>query len=107
MFQRYRLFQSSLDKKIAKETDQNATSQLIKQREYTPTAFFNDVSLPRSSSRVHFFVKIVIVIERLFSKMKLIKIRLRNQLGQLSLDSLLHISIEGQEKFRDKYKFFC
>ena len=45
MFEPCRLFQSSVDKKIAKETDQNAISQLIKQqKEYTPVAFFDEVS---------------------------------------------------------------
>ena len=45
MFERRRLFQGSVDKKIAKETDQNAISQLIKQRkEYTPASFFSDIS---------------------------------------------------------------
>ena len=45
--------------------------------------------------------------ERLFSKMEFVKTRLRNQLGHLSLDSLLHISTEGLEKFQDdEYEFF-
>ena len=39
--------------------------------------------------------------------MEFVKTRLRNQLGHLSLDSLLHISIEGPEKFQDdEYEFF-
>ena len=39
--------------------------------------------------------------------MEFVKTRLRNQLGHLSLDSLLHISTEGPEKFQDdEYKFF-
>ena len=39
--------------------------------------------------------------------MKLVKTRLRNQLGQLFLNSLLHISAEGPENFQDdEYKFF-
>ena len=45
VFERCHLFQSSVDKKIAKETDQNAISQLIKQRKRnTPASFFHDVS---------------------------------------------------------------
>ena len=45
--------------------------------------------------------------ERLFSKMEFVKTRLRNQLGHLSLDSLLYISTEGPEKFQDdEYEFF-
>ena len=39
--------------------------------------------------------------------MRLIKTCLWNQLGQLSLNSLLNISTEGSEKFQDdEYKFF-
>ena len=42
-----------------------------------------------------------------FSKMKLIKTRLRNQRGNLSVDSLFRISTEGPEKFQDdEYEFF-
>ena len=42
-----------------------------------------------------------------FQKMEFVKTRLRNQLGHLSLDSLLHISTEGPEKFQgDEYEFF-
>ena len=39
--------------------------------------------------------------------MKLMKTRLRNQVGQLFLDSLLRISAESPENFQDdEYKFF-
>ena len=39
--------------------------------------------------------------------MKLMKTRLRNQVGQLFLDSLLRISTESPENFQDdEYKFF-
>ena len=46
------------------------------------------------------FLLSVTCVERLFSKMKLIKTRLRNQLGQLSLDSLLRISTKVQKSFK-------
>ena len=104
------LFQSSVDKKIAKETDQNVISQLIKQwKEYTPAAFFNDVSNVHLCYDLHprcmYLLKLsmmfplsVAFVERLFSKMKLIKTHLPNQLGQLSL--LLCISPEGPENFK-------
>ena len=72
MFERYRLFQSSLDKKIAKETDQNAISQLIKQREYTPTAFFNDVSNDQLCHDLHlgciFLLKLSLSLKDYFQK---------------------------------------
>ena len=38
--------------------------------------------------------------ESLFSKMKLIKTNLWNQLGQSSLDSVLHIETEGPQKYQ-------
>ena len=47
-------------------------------------------------------------IERLFSRMKLIKTRLRNQLSQTSLDSLLHINTEKPTKLsNDEYEHFA
>ena len=86
---------------------------MIKQRkEYTPAAFFNDVSNDELCYDLYpgcvYLLKLslmfplsVAFVERLFSKMKLIKTRLQNQLGRLSLDSLLRISNEGPEKFQD------
>ena len=42
MSERRRLFQSSMDKKLAKEAHQNVIIQLIKQQKwYTPAAFFS------------------------------------------------------------------
>ena len=108
-----------MDRKIGKETDQNVIRQLIKQqKENTPAAFFNDVFNDQLCCDLHpgrmYLLKLslmfplsVACVERLFSKMKLIKIRLRIQLRQLSLDSLLSISTEGPKKFQDdEYKFF-
>ena len=44
--------------------------------------------------------------ERLFSKMKLIKTRLRNKLLQVSLDPLIRISTEAPYEFSDtEYEF--
>lgn len=46
-------------------------------------------------------------IERHFSKMKLIKTPLRNNLSQSTLEDLLFIAIEAQEDFHDDhYKHF-
>ena len=46
-------------------------------------------------------------VERLFSKMKLVKTRLRNQLSQVSLESLLRNSTESPTTFSDEtYEFF-
>ena len=45
--------------------------------------------------------------KHLFSKMKLIKTCLRNQLGETNLDSLLWISTESPTGFKDdEYKYF-
>ena len=53
-----------------------------------------------------FFLRVACV-ERFFSKMKLTKTRLRNQLGETTLDSLLRILTETPTGFDDdKYKYF-
>ena len=40
--------------------------------------------------------------ERLFSLLKIVKTRLRNALGDLTLDSLLRIKMETAEEMEDK-----
>ena len=48
----------------------------------------------------------VACVERVFSKMKLIKTRLRNKLLQVSLDPLIRISTEAPYEFSDtEYEF--
>ena len=119
MFERRRLFQNSLDRKIAKETKLEAITSLIQQRkEYTPANLFNDISTDQICNDLHpgciYLLKLslmfplsVACVERSFSKMKLIKTRLRNQLGQSSLDSLLRISTESPQHFQDnEYELF-
>ena len=86
MFERRCLSQSLEEEEIGKETDQNAISQLIKRRkEYTPAAFFNDIFNDMLCYDLHpgcmltlslMFPLSVACVERLFSKMKLIKTRL-------------------------------
>ena len=45
-------------------------------------------------------------VERVFSKMKLIKTGLHNKLSQVSLDYLIHISTEAPDEFSDaEYEF--
>ena len=102
-----------------KETDQNVIRQLLKQRkDYTLAAFFSEVCNDQLcfdlNPRCMYLLKLSLIfplsvacVESLFSKMKLIKTCLQNQLGQFSLDSLLCISTEALEKFQDdEYKFF-
>ena len=49
----------------------------------------------------------VACVERLFYKMKLIKTRLRNQLGETTLDNLLRISTESPTGYDDdEYEYF-
>lgn len=119
VFERRRLYQSSIDKKIAKETNQNEVSNLLKQRnEYTPSKLLECIRKDELCNDFNhgcvYLLKLslmfplsVACVERLFSKMKLIKTRLRNQLGQTSLDSLLRISTESPSKFQeDEYEHF-
>ena len=61
---------------------------------------------------MHVFTRIVnnvsvLCDKRLFSRMKLVKTRLQNQLSQVSLESLLRISKESPCNFPDDtYEFF-
>ena len=49
----------------------------------------------------------VACVERLFSKMKLVKPRLRNNLKECTLDQLLMLSTEGPTEFTDsEFDFF-
>ena len=53
------------------------------------------------------FLLSVACVERVFSKIKLIKRRLCNNLSQVSLDSLICISVEAPDEFSDtEYEFF-
>ena len=53
------------------------------------------------------FLLSVAFVERVFSKMTLIKTRLHNKLSHVSLDSLIHISTEALDEFSDtEYEFF-
>ena len=53
------------------------------------------------------FLLSVACVERVFSKMKLIKTKLHNKLSQVSLDSLICISSEAPDEFSDaEYEFF-
>lgn len=93
MFECCWLFQNLLYRKIAKETDEDAIVWLIQQqKEYTPTAFLDDVSNDQLCNDLHsgckYLLKLSLMFpfsvacaERLFLKMKLIKTSLQKQFG--------------------------
>ena len=110
MFEKKKLYQNNIDR--------NERKTLIKShKEYKPS-FFEDLQRDIVCQELFpccmcllelciMFPLSVSYIERLFSRMKLIKLRLRNQFSQTLLDSPLHISTEKPAKFsNDEYKRF-
>ena len=120
MFERRRYYQMSIDRKIVKASAGEERTQLQKERSaYTPTKLWKDLQTDTICNELYqsciyllelslMFPLSVACVERLFSKMKLIKTRLRNQLGQTTLDSLLRISTESPDAFQDdEFEFFA
>ena len=111
-FEKKKLYQNNIDKKIM-AADNDERKALVKpHEEYTPSLLFKDLQHDRVCQKLFpcciyllqlsiMFSLSVSCIERLFSRMKLIKTRLRNRLSQISLDSLLRISTEKPTKFSD------
>ena len=117
MFEKKKLYQNNIDRKIL-SADNDERKTLVKScEEYTPL-LFKDLQHDSVCQELFpccmyllelsiMFPLSVSCIERLFSKMKLIKTHLRNQLSQTSLDSLLRISTEKPTKFSEnEYKHF-
>ena len=91
---------------------------LWKRRKITQSKFNKDISHDETCRYLYpdcmhllklplMFLLRVACVERLFSKMKLIKSRLRNQVGETTLDSLFRILTETPPGFHDdKHKYF-
>ena len=118
MFEKKELYQNNIDRKIL-SADNDERKTLVKScEEHTPSLLFKDLQHNRVCQELFpccmyllelsiMFPLSVFCIERLFSKVKLIKTHLRNQLSQTSLDSLLHISTGKAAKFsKNEYKHF-
>ena len=96
-----KLYQCSTDPKLTKENDKEKVEKLMKeQKNYALSKFFNNISHDETCCNLYpscmhllklslMFPLSVACVKHLFSKMKLIKTRLRNQLGETTLDSLL------------------
>ena len=119
MYERRLSYQQSIDIKILKAKSKDEKESLQKRRsQYKPSLLwkdlnYDDVFKSLYPSCMHLldlsllFPLSVACVERLFSKMKLIKTRLRNQLSQVSLDSLIRISTEAPDDFSDtEYEHF-
>ena len=119
MFQCHKLYQCFIDLILTKENDKEKAERLMKEKKnYAPSKFYEDISHDETCRDLFrgcmhllklslMFPLSVACVEHLFSKMKLIKTRLRNQLGETTLDSLLRISTESLTGFiDDEYKYF-
>ena len=118
MFEKKKLYQNNINKKIM-AADNDERKALVKSCDkYTPSLLFKNLQHDRVCQELFpccmyllelsiMFPLSVYCIERLLSRMKLVKTRLRNQLSQTSLDCLLRISMEKPTKFsNDEYEHF-
>ena len=118
MFQKRKSYREIIDVKIIKSTDQEEIKHLRKQRQQcTPSMLYYDADtvfqeLYPNCSKLPYLLMIfpisVACVECFFSELKLVKTRLRNQLSQTTLKSLLRIATESpKEGFSDsQYKYF-
>ena len=109
-------YQKNISIKITCEKSKEGKESLtLSKSQYTPSKLWVDLSVDYVSKSLYpscmllslLFLLSVAFIERTFSKMKLIKTRLRNKLSHVSLDSLIHILTEALDEFSDtEYEFF-
>ena len=113
MFEKRKSYREMIDVKIIESTeDQEEIKRLRKQRQqYTPSMVYYDADtvfqeLYPTCYKLLYLLMIfplsVACAECFFSKLKLVKRTLRNQLSQTTLESLLRIATESQiEGFAD------
>ena len=119
MSERRKLCQHKINVKLLQASTQEDQEALQNERkQYTPPKFWNDTNQDTVIQNLYpqcmfllelsiMFLLSVSCVERLFSRMKLVKTRLQNQLSQVSLQSLLQISTESPCNFSDDmYKLF-
>jgi len=107
MFQKRKAYEESIDKKIIECKDHQKVKEMRKSRSnYSPLLLWNDCKHDEVAKELYpscmYLLHLLMIfplsaacVERLFSKMKLLKTRLRNQLSQTSLESILRISTEA------------
>ena len=107
MFEKHLLYPSKVDRDISRAYPENV-QELIKKREsYTPQKLWDDVKHDKVVKEIYpnciylfhlllIFPISIACVEHLFSRMKLVKMRLHNQLKQTTLGSLLRIATESK-----------
>ena len=103
---------------ICKKSKEGEEILRLTKSQYTPYKLWVDLSVDYVCKSLYrscmlllelllLFLLSLACVERVFSKIKLIKTRLCNKLLQVSLDSLIRISNEALDKFSDtEYEFF-
>ena len=105
IFEKHQSYHSKVDKDISRADPENH-QELIKKRErYTPCDLWNDLKHDNVVKEIYpnciYLLHLLLIfpisiacVERLFSRMKLIKTRLRNQMKQATMDSILRSATE-------------
>ena len=117
--ERRKSYEHKIDVKLLRAKTKEEREYLqTKRQQYTPSKFWNDTYQDAVICDLYpqymyllelsiMFPLSVSCVERLFSRMKLVKTRLRNQFTQVSLESILRISTESPSNISDEvYKFF-
>ena len=107
-FEKYKSHREVISVKLIKSSDQEEIKQWRKQRQqYTPSMlyFWENTAFQELYSNCYKLLYLLIIfpltvacVERFFSKLKLVKVRLGNQLSQLTSESLLRIATESPKK---------
>ena len=118
MFEKHKSYREMINVKTVKSTNQDEIKHLRKQsQQYTPSMLYYNSDtvfqeLYPNCYKLFYLLVIfpleVACVERFFSKLKLVKTRLRNQLSQTTLEFLLRIATEStKEGFSDsQYEYF-
>ena len=118
MFKNRKFYREMIDVKIVKSTDQEEIKQLQKHRQqYTSWVLYYNADpvfqeLYPNSYKLFYLLMIfplsVAWLEQFFSKLKLVKTRLRNQLCQTTLESLSRIATESPKEGSSdsQYEYF-
>ena len=120
MYQKRKMHRNEMKIKISKCNNEDEKSAFLKEiNNFGPRMLWRSVEDDNVVSSLHpncrkllflllLFPLSVACVERFFSKMKLVKTRLRNQLSQVTLENLLFIATESRKDgFDDKiYEYF-
>ena len=120
MFEKCLSYHSKVDRDISRAHRENVQERIKKRESYTPQKLWDDLKhdnvvkeiYPNCIYQLHLlliFPISIACVERLFSQMKLVKMRFRNQLKQTTLNFLLHIChrINTQWFYQWRFQSFC